>query len=351
MLNRYQITVVITTLFWLVACDPLAKPETMMDEYVKRLGHVLDVEPKYSDLIHIERLPRPRDRKLSIPETDINMLDFLALYGCELQFVVGEKNSIMGRVMQPLNSLRYELRFIEAARACLPKIDNEKLKRKVLKAIETKQHSLSLFIWNATWGTDEIANLLSLSNGLYQPEQSQHEISKYTNDVNYLVDVIRKLQNGEYSQELLYMGEVQQSWQYGSRAGQLQNSGKLLVTRLEDATKILKQRTHQKPLCAQGKPNNQARVLESMFFSVYIAKVQPYMAHVNRGAEQLFEALAELAQIQQEVMPDDFQSYYDNSLRWNNDHGLWGEYQQRVEEHTKAWQDLLEQCGLRPVAE
>ena len=62
-----------------------------MDEYVKRLANVLDVEPVYSELTDIERIPRPRDRRLSIPEHDINMLDFLSLYGCELQFVVGEK--------------------------------------------------------------------------------------------------------------------------------------------------------------------------------------------------------------------------------------------------------------------
>lgn len=344
----YRIIFFLKLLFMLSACDPLAKPDSLMDEYVKRLGHVLEVEPNYSELIAIERIPRPRDRTLSIPESDLNLFDFLKLYGCELQFVVGEKNSIMGRVMQPLNLLRYELRFIEAARQCLPEIDNETLKHKVVDAIQIKQQNLPLFIWNATWGTDEIAQLMSLSNGLYQPEQSQHEISTYSNDINYLTEVVRKLQEGDYSQELMYLGEVQQRWQYGSRAGQLHNSGRLLVSRLEDATEILKQRIHKKPLCLQGKPNNQARVLESMFFSVYIARVQPYMASVNRGAEQLFEPLAELAQIQRDVMPDTFQAYYQNMLSLRNQNSIWGLYQQRVKEHTEAWQDLLEQCGLRP---
>lgn len=216
-----------------------------MDEYVKRLANVLDVEPNYSELVAIERIPRSRERTLSIAETDINMLDFLKLYGCELQFVVGEKNAILGRVMQPLNSLRYELRFIEAARTCLAEIDNEQLRQKVVVAIETKQQNLPRVIWNATWGTDEIAQLTSLSNGLYQPEQSQHEISQYGNDIQYLNDVIGKLQSGDYSVDLTYLGNIQQSWQYGSRAGQLHNSARLLITRLDDATQILQQRIHQ----------------------------------------------------------------------------------------------------------
>lgn len=350
MLIRYRIIFLIHFVFLLSACDPLAKPETLMDEYVKRLANVLDVEPNYSDLVVIERIPRTRERNLSIPEADINMLDFLKLYGCELQFVVGEKNAILGRVMQPLNSLRYEVRFIEAARLCLPEIDNESLHQKVAKAIEEKQQNLPIVIWNATWGTDEIAQLLSLSNGLYQPDKSQHEISKYSSDIEYLNDVVGKLLIGDYSTDLSYLGEIQQRWQYGSRAGQLHNSARLLVTRLDDATQLLRQRIHQQPLCSQGRPNNQARIVESMFFSVYIGKVQPYMAQVNRAAMQLFGPLSELAQIQQQVMPETFQPYYSQSLDWAGESGLWGTYQQRVKEHTEAWQDLLEQCGLRPAA-
>ena len=346
----YRISILLYLTLLLSACDPLTKPDTLMDEYVKRLANVLDVEPNYSELVAIERIPRARERTLSLTESDINMLDFLKLYGCELQFVVGEKNAILGRVMQPLNSLRYELRFIEAARTCLLEIDNDSLRQKVVNAIEIKQQNLPKVIWNATWGTDEIAQLLSLSNGLYQPEHSQHEISQYSNDVHYLNEIIEKIQSGDYSVDLAYVGHIQQSWQYGSRAGQLQNSARLLITRLDDATKIIQQRVYQQPLCPQGKANNQAKTLESMFFNVYIAKVQPYMANVNRAALQLFEPLSELAQLQQQVMPESFQTYYSQSLNPTNETSLWGLYQQRVREHTEAWQDLLEQCGLRPAA-
>lgn len=87
-----------------------------------------------------------------------------------------------------------------------------------------------------------------------------------------------------------------------------------------------------------------------MFYSVYIGKVQPYMASVNRAAGQLFEPLSELAQLQQHVMPESFKPYYSLSLNWDDETGLWALYQQRVREHTEAWQDLLEQCGLRPAA-
>ncbi|WP_292400719.1 MULTISPECIES: DUF3080 family protein [unclassified Methylophaga] len=344
-----RILVLFSLVLLLGACDPLAKPETMMDEYVKRLANVLDVEPVYSDLIDIERIPRPRERRLSIPEHDINMLDFLSLYGCELQFVVGEKNSILGRVMQPLNNLRYELRFIEASQQCLVEIKSDSLRTKLAQVIEIKKQYLPRVIWNATWGTDEIAQLMSLSSGLYDPEQSQYEISSYSQDIVYVNKRVQRLLQGQYEQDLEYMGEIQQRWQYGSRAGQLQNSARLLISRLDDGTQILKQRIEQKPLCVQGRLNTQAKILESMFFKVYIEKVQPYMSAVNSGADQLFQPLARLAQMQKEVMPQTFNAYYQQTLNVDNKQNIWTLYQQRIKEHTEAWQDLLEQCGLRPT--
>jgi hypothetical protein len=204
-------------------------------------------------------------------------------------------------------------------------------------------------IWNATWGTEEIAQLMSLSSGLYDPEKSQYEISSYSQDIVYVNKRVQQLLQGEYEQDLKYMGEIQQRWQYGSRAGQLQNSARLLISRLDDGTQILKQRIEQKPLCVQGKPNTQAKILESMFFKVYIEKVQPYMLAVNSGADQLFQPLARLAQLQKEVMPQTFNAYYQQTLNVNNKQNIWTLYQQRIKEHTEAWQDLLEQCGLRPT--
>jgi hypothetical protein len=273
----------------------------------------------------------------------------LSLYGCELQFVVGEKNSILGRVMQPLNNLRYELRFIEASQQCLVEIKSDSLRTKLAQVIEIKKQYLPRVIWNATWGTDEIAQLMSLSSGLYDPEQSQYEISSYSQDIVYVNKRVQRLLQGEYEQDLEYMGEIQQRWQYGSRAGQLQNSARLLISRLDDGTQILKQRIEQKPLCVQGRPNTQAKILESMFFKVYIEKVQPYMSAVNSGADQLFQPLARLAQMQKEVMPQTFNAYYQQTLNVDNKQNIWTLYQQRIKEHTEAWQDLLEQCGLRPT--
>lgn len=136
----------------LAGCNPFTDARPMMDEYVERVARVLEAEPQLSDLASASQLPRRRDRVLAMPDLDMGMLDFLSLYGCELQYVVGEKNSVLGRVMQPLNRLRYEIRFIEAARDCLPGIKDEGLAEELGEAVQSKLESLPIAVWNATWG-------------------------------------------------------------------------------------------------------------------------------------------------------------------------------------------------------
>src|SRR5690606_22489725 len=100
------------------------------------------------------------------PESEISMIDFLALFGCELQMVIGERTSGLGRVMHPGTRLEYEVRFLETATVCLQTLDNKTRRSKLQQAIAAKEAGLSRVIWNATWGTREIEQLFSRSQGL-----------------------------------------------------------------------------------------------------------------------------------------------------------------------------------------
>jgi hypothetical protein len=110
-----------------------------------------------------------------------------------------------------------------------------------------------------------------------------------------------------------------------------------------------------------------------MFFSIYIGKVQPYLADLRRARIELLEPLAQLAQIQTAVMPQSFQRWQARALPVEagvgNVHAesadiesasfesanaesanVWGGLDQAMADHTRGWQQLLEQCGLRPGA-
>lgn len=350
---------------FLTACNPFDAARPMMDEYVERLGRVLETDPQFSELAPAPILPRRRERVLDMPELELGMLDFLSLYGCDLQFVVGEKNSIMGKVMQPLNRLRYELRFIASAGKCLQgSIDDgdEKLQDTLQQAISSKRENLPIALWNATWGVEEVENLFTTSKGFY-PVIAKNPLSDLAREAAQLERAARSLLSGELEQNLDFAGAVQQRWQAEYHAGQLINSALLVAARLNDGTAVIKRRLAQRPLCLNGNPNNQSTIVQGMFFSIYIGKVQPYLADLRRARIEMLEPLAQLAQIQTAVMPQSFQRW--QALALPADAGVasvnagnagvesanvWDNLDKAVADHTRGWQKLLEQCGLRPGA-
>lgn len=334
----------------LASCNPFSSAEPMMDEYVERVARVLELDPTFSELPPASNLPRRRNRQLAIPELEMGMLEFLSLYGCELQFVIGEKNSVMGKVMQPLNRLRYELRFIEAGEACLADISREDLEESLAEAIESKKETLPIAIWNATWGVEEMESLFTLAKGHYPVAPEGNPVSDLAIDARRLNEVVGNLLAGDLSPSLDFVGEVHQRWQAEHRAGQLINSARLLIARLDDASALVQKRIEGRSLCLNGKPNNQSDIVQSMFFSVYIEKVQPYLANVKKAQRQLIDPLRQLATLQQGVMPPEFSRWYGRHLEITGEHSLWAQLDEAIAGHTRAWQSLLEQCGLRPQA-
>ncbi|MEC7376015.1 MAG: DUF3080 domain-containing protein [Pseudomonadota bacterium] len=335
----------------LAGCDPFSEARPMMDEYVERVARVLETEPRYSDIPAASQLPRRRERVLTLPDLDMGMLDFLSLYGCELQYVVGEKNSVMGRVMQPLNRLRYEVRFIQTARECLPDIEDEDFAGELTDAIESKLASLPIAVWNATWGVEEVETLFTLSKGYYPVAAVEgNPVSDLARDIARLNGVVTELESGNLDVSLDFVGEVHQRWQAEYRAGQLINSARLLTARLRDGTALLRQRIEGRPLCLNQQPNNQSDIVQSMFFSVYIGKVQPYLSAVSQGRTALIEPFERLADQQAGVMPEAFRPWYRHHLSQTGAESLWQALDLAIADHTRAWQDLLGQCGLRPGA-
>jgi len=335
----------------LVGCDSFSEAEPMMGEYLERLGRVLDTPPaEVRSLAAAKSLPRRRERRLEMPELELGMLDFLSLYRCELQYVVGEKNSVMGRVMQPVNRLRYEIRFIRAAEDCLPEIEDEELRGAVQSAAESKRNSLPIAVWNATWGTEEIERLLTLSKGYYPVAEGATAVSDLVLDLEQLNGMVESLGDERLDVSLTNLGAIHQRWQAEYRAGQLINSARLLITTLEAGTRTLQLRLGERPLCLNGKPNNQSDIVLNFFFGIYIEKIQPYMSDVSRAQQGLIGGLERLASQQVSVMPASFQPWYQRYLSETSPNSLWQALDEAMARHTRHWQELLGQCGLRPEA-
>ncbi|MFL1406381.1 DUF3080 domain-containing protein [Marinobacter sp. M1N3S26] len=340
--------VLLLALLTLAGCNPFGAPESMMDEYVERTARVLDQSYELSPIPATDPLPRRRDRILDMPGVELGMLDFLSLFGCELQVVAGERASVLGRVMQPANRLRYEVRFIETAGDCLPEIADDTLRDEVAQAVESKRGSLPIAVWNATWGVEEVEGLFTRTEGPY-PLAPETGITNLATDLKTLNTMLMPLLQGNTDVDLEPLGAIHQQWQAHQAAGQLILSARLLTTRLDDASDVIESRLQGRPLCLDGKPNNQSDIVQGMFFSVFIERVQPYLAQVRRGRDDIIRPLAKLAERQQSVMPDSFRPWYERYLRLDGD-SLWAELDASQQRHIELWQRQLEQCGLRPGA-
>lgn len=321
----------------------------MLETYTSRLGYVLDVSLPPAGTVTVQTFPRPRDRRVDIEELDISMLSFLSLYGCELQVVVAERNSILGRVMTPLNELRYQLRFIDKANQCLPVLDNESLINKLRLAMQHKRENLAAYFWNAIWADEPMAALLTRSKGLY-PIATNPKVSELSLQLDVLIRLSEQLDT--LSDEAVFdgLGEMQQSWIFNPVPGQLLNSASLLITQLNQGSEMMLQRLQSRPLCYQHKPNTQSERLKGLFFSVYIGRVQPYLAKTTQAGEQVFSRLQQLAMRQKTVMPDTFETYQRHAFAVEAEGSVWQKLNKAIQLHTERWQQLLTQCGMQPMA-
>ncbi|MEX1199860.1 MAG: DUF3080 family protein [Methylophaga sp.] len=333
----------------LSSCDPFTSPQSLMDEYPIRLARVLDVNAQNSPQTTPAIWLRVRERRVTIPDIEINMLAFLDLYGCDLQVVVGERNAILGKVMQPLNRLRYSQRFIEEAGICIDSIDDASLKQTLKQAAILKRQQLPAEIWQASWASAEMAELFSHTAQPMPVDRPLANSQQLSEDFIYLNQTVDALLSGANKTALTRWGKIQQRWQYQDDLGALIKSAQQLTQMLNTGSALLKQRIDEKPLCYQGKPNPRARQMEGVFFKIYIGHVQPYIALVSQHRDALLPAVRQFAAQHQNTAPPAVKKYWQRYLLESPD-SIWTEFDTALKTHTGLWQDLLDQCGLRPKA-
>lgn len=330
------------------ACDPFSAPESMLDEYVTRLARVLDVDARFSPVPVAPEMPRRRQRLRDVPALNVSMLEFLSLYGCELQHVVAQRNSALGRVMHPVNTLDYEVRFIRAAEACVEEIERESLVARIEEVTALKRGTLPDVSWNAIWGSREIENLFTRSRGPVGVDHDPNLTSVVAQDLNALHAMVERILRGDLEVEVLALDPVYQRWQSRPLMGQAVHSALMLTARLNDAAALIEARLGDRPLCRKQMRTRQAEIMGNMFVSVYATHVQRYMAEVQRVRHNLLPPLQSLAAIGDPSASPAFAAYAEHVVFERGENSHWRALDRAVERHTRAWQELLKQCGMRP---
>ncbi len=74
----------------------------------------------------------------------------------------------------------------------------------------------------------------------------------------------------------------------------------------------------------------------------YVNSLQPYIAQVEKEGRIWSELNLQIAN----RLPTTYRNWLDQLI--DTDGKVWRQYLSARSRHTRAWQDILDQCGLRP---
>ena len=345
----------IATLLTVAGCSRDSAVERMLADYLYRVRNATDTPvPKDARDTTTLSYPRRRDRQLVLANIRVGLLDFLALGRCDLQTLVGERNSPMGKVQPITQRLIYEHRFLVKATACRERLRverqaDEEFIARLDSVIRTKQRDQSKVFWNATFGSPEFEKLFAHSAAPLSAQNPKAPSPGVVDALGYLVDLRDKLGSPEVQLSAQRLEQHYFELQAQPYGGRVFRAIELLTATLSGAAAALEYRaTSAPPLCFQGKTTEKGKVLETIFRKFYVERIGPYVSRVHRHAHEWLSLINRLAELQLETAPRSFQDYYRRQLSLTDNDGVWQNFTRAIEHHTRAWGKILAQCAIRP---
>ena len=336
----WRVFAVLTVVLILSGCLLTGDREEAANHYVRELASLLDTEVHFSTIPTVTALPRMRERRLDLPDLEMGVVDFLSLYGCELQVVVGERTSVLGRVAHPGTRMEYHVRFIDAARDCLPKIDSEARSKTVRDAMKTKTESLPSALWNGIWATGEIQSFFTRTGGTLPPVLDAASFRQAQDHAARTLAMIRKLRRGETSGRLQRIGSVYEHWQSQPLMGQLLRSAVALTTRLEDATALIHERLGSATTCPDD-----GYVYREFFRSRYVDGLAERLRFVRQQQARLVPLFRRLIDAPGVAVPEGMTRFVRHNLEPADADSVWYRLDAAMLRHMVTWNRLIKECA------
>lgn len=337
-----RLSLVFLCLIGLSSCSGDAA-EHRFDDYRKRLERSLklDTLPMVEP---IEPARRPRKRDLVIPEErlTISMLDFLKLHDCALHEVIGERNSVLGKVAPASQRVFNSLSFLQLAPACLTSLradDNWKLADTLSEAVAAKREGLPTAIANATLASDEFAELWRIPGALENyPANTGNEMA---GELQYISSEVERWLSGHYEHDPERFETALGNLRY-AKAGHLLAAAALTQAQFKSANNLVQTRLDGRPICFNGKPSNQGRIFRRVIDKYFIGDIQVWLSRLNTLNYDLMTAYRSLETHLGNVQTPAYEQWRnrrDEQLSWLTRGPML---------HVKAVQPILSGCGLAP---
>ena len=279
----------------LIGCGDSDTGPAQLDEYLKRLSAVTGVELTASAPYESDRFDLPEEQTAELPTaSQIDLIDFLSLSGCELQVNLGRRNTQLGRTASPSQRLLLDLEFMDLAPECITLLrergDNELASTLTAVSVEREAQlpdsiARALLLgpeWRLFW--ERPATL-----GNYPDETS----SAMTESLNRLADLTRGWLEGNWQASNREVELLLSDLRAGDGGALL--AAHLLVSReLERANKLLARTQTAAPLCPFGNPTDRSKALEQVVARFFVGTLQPWLVQLRQRTELLLGPVTDL---------------------------------------------------------
>lgn len=312
--------------------------EADLADYTVRLERVLEQPPAPPQAASLPAFPAKKRLFLEVQGSHIDLLDFLRLGHCQLQAVVAEKNSSLGKLAVESVVLQQEVSFLAVIDQCLAQLDNAELRATLLAAREQKRADLDKILWNALFAGREMRQFWSRQSSDH-PHTVESRLQYALSTLQQQTEAVRQRRFEDFKP-----AEFEAALQV-LRSGEgaaLLHSWHLVAKHLPRATSVAERRVQGKPLCFEDMRNPKAEYFRNVVLNEFVAGLQKDIAILN---QRYFDVLVPLQALEAEFTQVETEAY--RQFRHHRDErfkaGL-----EAVQRHVAAIQPLMVQCGFIP---
>lgn len=340
---------VLLTLFALAACQPADDGLDLQADYLQRLNTALEgdgVAAFDRDRLPRYRMPARRERLIDIPEVRIGLLDLLLdVRRCPaLQQQISQRNSSLGKQLQPSSRLAYEgdlLRALDDCRATVAGGGTDKLRDLLDQLAQQKRAQLPAVFWNALNGSPEVERYLRFA------DQALPAAAGADDPALDALEQLATLGHGlpqSLPPSAPELDPLFFALHSSPQGGQLITSLASLGHTLNRASELLEDRQARRPVCPLGRATPRGQILQNIFVKFYAGALQPYLALVDQRGQRWSSSLRHLSQVPR--VPPATRRYL--LALAAEEHSLWSDFRLATARHVRAWQQTLRSCALAP---
>lgn len=311
-------------------------PDALFDDYLKRLERTLNVSVPGDTQLSLPRYPAHRDLAINIPDTRLTLIEAWDLNHCELFGLIGERNSILGKLSEPEIRFDYEQRLLNSLPPCIEHVETTDEAADMLQQVlNNKELQLPAALWNATFAGADFSHLFSLSERAFKVNEPL-DIEIYQDTLQSLNGLIQKNAVVDLA-ELNRMAKLSSEF---ALAGSVLQSQRVAIVSLSQANQMLEQAIAQQTLCPDNRPKPELDIARNVLVKVFIGRIQPWLVRVTDGYRAGFvsnQQLLENFSLQETTPVEDYMSKAD---------AINNRYLDTIRRHTALWEELFRNCGL-----